>query len=330
MTIAPKLQLTLDTKAAIKSALIAKGAEPTDVFSTYPALIESLATAGIATPQIIAPMDGAGQVSQQPIITATLYFSADPDDGHAASTWEFASDSGFANILHTSGRDTINLESYDLSAAGYSFPQDTRVYCRVTYESQSGVEQASPVIFFTAGIVAGAVIDGDIVVAQSGGFWLLAAPAAKRARLPWGLSGTDTILTNVTSSATPDADSGEYNTSVLVSSQYNAVTGEGQTTGSPAAQHCYEMGYALPNKEDLDLLFINKSLIDSVDASGGEGTLSAIGNQAVPFSDGYILSSTEYDSDNAWNQRFSDGLKSGSGAKSSYGKWIAPVRYIPV
>lgn len=321
MATADKLQLTLNTKQAIKSALIAKGAEPADVFSTYPALIESLATTGIATPQIIAPMNGAVQVSQQPIITGTLYFSADPDDPHAASTWEFASDSGFANILHTSGRDTVNLESYDLSAAGYKLPGDTIVYVRLTYESQSGIEQTSPVTSFQiTDMYLGAVIDGDIVFSQLGGYWLLAAPATKRAQRKWGLYGTDTSLPN---NPSPDPNDGVYNTDVLTSSTYNSVNDGQGSTGAPAADYCRSLGedYFLPNQEELNEVFLNKDVIDEADTSGGANTLASFGTT-------YVWSSTEHSSALARIQSFSVGGQGGAYKHDEY--WVVPLWKIAV
>ncbi|MFI8748779.1 hypothetical protein ACIGG6_02065 [Vreelandella lionensis] len=329
MTIADKLQLTLNTKQAIKSALITKGAEPTDVFSTYPALIESLATQGIATPQIIAPMDGAVQVSQQPIITGTLYFSADPDDGHAASTWEFASDSGFTNILHTSGRDTVNLESYDFLANGAEFTESEPVYARVTYESESGIEQTSPVISFDVFVInPGDVIDGDIIVGRHQGDWILVAPATKRALRKWGLYRINLPLPL---NPVPDPNTGAYNTDVLTSPAYNSVSDGIGSVGSPAADYCRDMGYDLPNREVLDMIYQNRAIIDSSETTTGGKKLADIVNGGTAASNGYgyVWSSTlGHVTNNAMAHKFTDGnlLSSFRGDPL----WVVPVKRISI
>ena len=90
-------------------------------------------------------------MAQSPIVTGSRFSGLDPDgyaDVHVASTWEFASDAGFTNILHTSGRDTVNLFSYDLSEAGYSFDGGVTVYVRVSYEGASGNVAASAAVSF--------------------------------------------------------------------------------------------------------------------------------------------------------------------------------------
>lgn len=320
MTIASKLQLTLNNKNAVKLALQNKGANPTDVFSTYAGLIDGLATSGIATPQIISPINGATGVAQSPIVTGSRFSGLDPDgfaDVHVASTWEFASDSAFTNILHTSGRDTVNLESYDCSAAGFSFDGGVTVYARVTYEGQSGnVATSAAVSFETVLIAPGVVIDGDIVVDQLNGYWILAAPATKRAQMAWGLYDTDTSLPNISDAATPDPNSGEYNTDTLVNSYGSSAT---------AADYCrnqLDKPYDLPNKEELDFLYQHYAAIDAADESGGANTFASFGSS-------YIWSSTEYSSIGAWIQRFSDGSQFSSTNKDgSY--WVAPIRSIPV
>ena len=57
-TTADKLNLLLNTKADIKNALIEKGQEVSDVFSTYPDKIRA-----IKTGYITATDDGAGNVT---------------------------------------------------------------------------------------------------------------------------------------------------------------------------------------------------------------------------------------------------------------------------
>lgn len=312
MTIANKLQLTLDTKQQIKQALINKGAEPSDVFSTYPALIEDLSGAGIAKPSIISPLNGATGVSQFPIITGSAYggITEDGPDPHQDSLWEFASDSEFSNIVHTSGWTSTSLESYEIDGPE-RLDDGTIIYARVTYRGESGETNTSDPISFETGVIdIGVVIDGDIVYGQMGGDWLLAAPATFRAQRTWGSRGEDTSLPN---NPNPDPNTGEYNTDVLV------ARGAGK---HPAAELCRAEGYDLPNREELLLLVDNRAMIDAADTSGGSNTLASMGSELA-------WSSTEGSPDFARVVRVSDGHES-DGSKSAVAGWVVPVRRIPV
>jgi len=321
MTIADKLQLTLDNKNAVKLALQNKGANPTDVFSTYAGLIDGLATSGVTTPQIISPINGATGVSQSPIVTASRFSGLDPDgfaDVHVASTWEFASDAAFTNILHTSGRDTVNLDSYDTAAAGVKFEGIT-VYARVTYEGQSGnVATSAAVSFETIAIGLGVVIDGDIVAGQVDGYWVLVAPATKRGEMQFGLYGTVTSLRNLeTTYQASYPNSGEYNTDVLVS---------GYGSAAIAADYCrndLDKPYSLPNLHELKVVMQNYEAIDASDQSGGAYKLASMTT--------YIWTSTEYDSAIQWCIRLDDRFgytEDRTQAKSTV-RFVVPCRYIP-
>ena len=321
MTIASKLQLTLDNKNAIKLALQNKGAAPTDVFSTYAGLIDELATSGIATPQIIAPINGATGVAQSPIITASRFSGLDADgfaDVHVASVWTFASDAGFTNILHTSGRDTVNLESYDTFAAGVKFEGIT-VYARVTYEGQSGnTAIGSASMFETISIGPGTNIDGDIVIGENLGDWVLAAPATKRTTGIWGNDydsnlNRDDIVDGV------DPRTGTYNTDVLMG-----------TNDSPAAEYCRSIGYDLPNINVIEMIYENRAQIDAGDTSGGNQTLEAIcnGGSGTGTDSYYVTSSTAGRSNR--NVRC---VSFASGSSAELGRYmelrVIPVRRIP-
>ena len=327
MTIADKLQLTLDNKNAVKLALQNKGANPTDVFSTYAGLIDGLATSGIATPQIISPINGATGVAQSPIVTGSRFSGLDPDgfaDVHVASTWDFASDSAFTNILHTSGRDTVNLESYDCAAADVKFEGIT-VYVRVEYEGGSGeIAVSAAVMFETALIEPGVVIGGDIVVGQKNGYWLLAAPSSNRVLRIWGNQGDDTSLPN---SPNPDPNDGVYNTDVLVGSSSRA-----------AAMYCRTLGaeYFLGNIEEMYLIAINQEAIDSndpsLDGTTTQPTLANIG--AGTARDGSnsrsatrVWASTEFNADFATCVIFPD--NDATNTTKHFENWVIPFRRIP-
>jgi hypothetical protein len=295
---------------------------------------------GIAIPQILSPVNGASDVDQSPIITASTFNGIKEDstaDVHAASFWSFYSDVNLSNALHTSGRDTTNLTSYDLSVAGVSFDGGQQVFAKVEYEGENGALAASSTaVFSVIAITEGGLMDGDIVIGQRGGYWLLAAPANKRVLRRWGLYGTDTTLPN---NPVPDPNSGVHNTDALTSATYSSVNDGQGSIGAPAAEYCRSLGadYFLPNREDLDLVQQNQAAIDAADptvtGASAQPTLANIG--AGSARDGsnsrstpWVWSSTEFSSDYARRQRLSDGHES-YGSKN-YEFWVVPVRRVPV
>ena len=290
---------------------------------------------GVAIPFIISPLDGATGVAKSPIITASQFHGIKLDgtaDTHVASYWQFAADQAFTSIAYQSGRTTTDLTSIDLQAKGVQLDSG-RKYARVAYEGgEGGVSDWSPVIGFDVlAIGPGATIDGDIVVGQLNGFWILAAPATKRAIRRHGLYGTDTTLPNITSAATPDPNSGTYNTNVLTSATYANVN-DGYVTGAAAAKYCrfeLDKAYDLPNKEELNFLYQNRAAIDAADTSGGAVTLAKIGAGTAPGNaTPWIWSSTETSSYHSWYQRFSDGYQHYTNKDGEL--WVVPVRRISV
>lgn len=107
----------------------------------------------VQTPQIVSPLNGAVDVNPTPMLTGSAFIGrveGGAPDAHAASYWEIASDSQFANLIHTSGRVTDALTVYDLAAVPLTFEPETRFYARVRYESATGLLSAwSPVIDVT-------------------------------------------------------------------------------------------------------------------------------------------------------------------------------------
>ena len=137
----------------------------------------------VSAPEIIAPVSGATGVASSPIITASdfvgMLANGDPDT-HAASVWRFSTNAAMTNIVYTSGRTAADKTSIDLSGK-HSFSGDQTIYVDVEYEGGSGVKARSGVISFTVqAISVGGTYEGDVVIGQIDGDWLLAAPASKR------------------------------------------------------------------------------------------------------------------------------------------------------
>lgn len=320
MTIASELQGIVDAKAAIRQALDNKGLSTTDELSTYASLIDSLYAEGVVKPSIISPVNGAAGVSHFPMITASSYWAISESelDPHQDSLWEFASDAAFSNILHTSGWTAEQLENYEVARAD-RFDGGVSLYVRVTYRGESGDTSTSDPILFETGLIdIGSVIDGDIVYGQMGGDWLLAAPAEKRSQQRWGLYGIDTSLPNIWFGSDPNT--GKYNTDVLTGSEYNSVVDNQGFIGCPAAEYCRSLGYDLPNHYELNMLFLQREVVDDVDATDG---MRFSGLTAE------VLSSSERSSTEVRVVSFLNGTQ-GSANKNSFGRWVTPIKRVPV
>lgn len=277
----------------------------------------------IAPPEIVSPLSGAVLSTGAPVIVTSAFAGTGV---HLASRFQFATDALFTNIVHDSGRDTTNLLQYSLVAAGYSLPYGGTYYIRASHESSeagdSGFGAAVQVSVIAIG--PGAVIDGDIVVGQIDGDWLLIAPATKRSTpMSWGLMSIDTTLPNIASAESADPNTGKYNTDILVSPAYNTANDGQGNNGCPPAKFCRNMGYDLPNKEELKLIYQRRALIDADDTSGGSNTLAALAAY-----DQLAWSSTEGEVGSAWAHRFSDNhvYKQSKTA----GGFVLPVLRIPV
>ena len=281
----------------------------------------------IQTPTIVAPTNGTTDVVETPALTADTFACIGGADTHASSSWQVATDSGFTAVVWESLADSSNLESISVPAGELS--EDTTYYWRVKYTGTAyGDSEWSTVVSFTTEasfIGIGDVLpDGGIVACQHDGYWLVAAPATDRgADIKHGLYGTDTTLTNITDSATPDPQDGKLNTDVLTSATYSTIDdGEG-SVGCPAAEFCRDLGddWFLPNKDELSAMQAASATIDAADTSGGAHTFAAIGT-------GYMWSSTERNSAYSWSVRASDGYVSGSARL--VGSWVVPVRRISI
>ncbi|MCB9996124.1 MAG: DUF1566 domain-containing protein [Rhodospirillales bacterium] len=113
-----------------------------------------------------------------------------------------------------------------------------------------------------------------------------------RSTMPWN-NGNSTGY--VTTGITGTTD-GQGNTAALVAADSDSVVGGQQP--HQAAQYCNDLvanGYSdwyLPAKNELNTLYVNETAIGGFETSGS-----------------YYWSSTEFNLDNAWRQRFSDGYQ---------------------
>lgn len=135
MTTAARLQLTLDTKGAIKTALQSKGLTPNDVFSTYPAEIDQLFGEGIVTPALIEPVDGATGIVPGSVVLRSTVFASLPQGSLSQlwAQWQIASDSDFNTVVFDSGSDFTNLSS--INVPGDILNPGTTYYARVRHEA---------------------------------------------------------------------------------------------------------------------------------------------------------------------------------------------------
>jgi hypothetical protein len=167
-------------------------------------------------------------------------------------------------------------------------------------------------------------VDGDIFVGTLGDYDIFVANATWRVAREWAsgaLYGTDSTLSNISMVSEADPQSGYDNTLTLVSN----------FTDADAAQYCYDNGYFLPNKEELNLIYNNADLIDNSDTSGGTNLLGSIASGTVTDTDnGYsgteAWTSTEYDAYLTWARSFTDGAQD---TLSKYQvRWVIPVRRV--
>lgn len=283
----------------------------------------------ISAPEIISPLNGATGVSNQPILQTSAYAGSGT---HVASRFRIASDAAFTGIVHDSGRVTSDLLSYSLAAAGVSLTLGGTFYAQASHESSDvGDSGYGPTVMFVVRQMgAGVVIDGDIVAGQftdpetSVAYWLLAAPATKRAQRAWGLEGTDTSLYNSFQTSETDPKSGLGNTGVLTSATYSGVNDTKGSIGAPAARYCateLDKAYFLPNKQELWLVQANKAAIDGADLSGGANTLASIGAA-------YCWTSSENNGLGSFVVRMSDAATQANDKSAQ--SWVIPCRRIPV
>lgn len=282
----------------------------------------------VSAPKIIAPVNGATNVASSPIITASAFVgmlaNSDPDT-HAASVWRFSTNSAMTNIIYTSGRTTSDKTSIDLSGK-HSFSGGQTIYVDVEYEGGSGVKARSGVISFTVqSISVGGTYEGDVVVGQVDGDWLLVAPASLRVLRTWNDGSSSYVDTPLPNDPNPDPNTCTHNTNVLV----------GLSQDHRAAQYARSIGYDLPNRQALQMIYDNRAAIDAADESISGGTVQpSLANIAANTardgantrSTAVVWSSTEDSSTSARYLYFFSG--SWSYGHKNYESWVVPVRRI--
>ncbi|MCV6588053.1 MAG: DUF1566 domain-containing protein, partial [Marinobacterium sp.] len=274
-------------------------------------------TAVMAAPSVLTPI--AGTIALQPVITASTY-SVSPAgyDTHTHSQCQVRATDG--SVLWDSGEVSATTEF----AVSSALPAETDVDIVVRYKgSRLGWGNWSALARRTTQAAGGAGVvypDGGIGGPVVGGYRLIVASAAQRGQsVRHGLYGTDTSLTNITNSSTPDPQSGYDNTNTLINGYSGVNDGQG-STGPAAAQHCRDLGsdWYLPNKDELAAIVAMADEIDAADSSTGL-SFADIGNS-------YIWSSSEYNSLGSWVVRASGGSIYGYNRSDVYA--VVPVRRV--
>ncbi|MDB9910024.1 DUF1566 domain-containing protein [Flavobacteriales bacterium] len=136
-------------------------------------------------------------------------------------------------------------------------------------------------------IAIGSTYQGGIVFWLDGnGGGLIAAPTDQSSGAQWGCFGT-----NITGAGGTAIGTGTQNTIDIINA--NCTFSNGSPTAADICANLTLGGYSdwfLPSKDELNEMYLNKAAI------GG-------------FANDYYWSSTEYDSDDAWVQNFSDGYQ---------------------
>ncbi len=165
---------------------------------------------------------------------------------------------------------------------------DTTYYVRA-YATNSGGTTYGDEVSFYSGKTFGTVHEGGLVFYNDGdGHGLVTAPESTEWQKQWGKYGT--LVTNTETSL----GTGSSNTIKILT-----VLNEAPVETDRAAQVCdtlTEGGYSdwfLPSKDELNLMYLN------LKANGFGGFIAS-----------YYWSSSEYNADGTWSQRFSDGYQS--------------------
>ena len=287
----------------------------------------------VRKPAILAPSNNAtGMMDGITITTSAFETLPNGMDTQLSASYQIASDELFTTIVQESLDDESNLTEITFSSGVLS--ESGVYYLRARHTGNTiGDSEWSDTVKITMAdsfYGEGAVMpDGGIMFAQDSGDWLVCAPATMRAIRKWGLYSTDTSLPN---DPDPDPNTGEYNTDVLTSATYNSINDGQGSIGSPAADYSRSVGdgsYSLPNRQELDLIYQKRAIIDAADTSGGAVTLAAIGAGSAPGNTTpNVWSSTEYSANNARFQTFSSGASHTNVKTLEY--WVVPVRRISV
>mgnify|MGYP000539303466 CR=1 FL=1 len=137
---------------------------------------------------------------------------------------------------------------------------------------------------------------GIVFHVTNGGLNGLEAAPVDQATAPWNCFGTDVAsVDNIACAGTPDSNSGAVNTPLI------AVACGG--AAAVAAVYIWPNGQAdgfLPNKEELNLLYAQRNVVGS-------------------FASNNYWSSSENNSNNAWNQNFDNGNQNDNNKNNTLG-----------
>jgi len=228
---------------------------------------------------------------------------------------------------------SIGLSGQDFEIRADNYPENSvnngRVWFNTTSNKlvccQNGVlkELKMATGGSSGGLIGTRTANGDIIFARVGSYYLACAPASKRTQKQWGLSETNTGLTDagVENRARDYEGTSPYFTPK--SGFSNSQTLDSYGASAEANQWCRDQtgaSYFLPSKEELLLMYLNMALIDSLDVSGGTYTFNYLA-QATCWS------STECDITTAYIMYMKIGFSQTSLKSAS--AWVCPCTRIP-
>jgi hypothetical protein len=213
------------------------------------------------TPVIITPTITSGSILNGAVAQCTAYFSPAGVAFHSA-IWQIAEDDNFTQglLVYPFTDNAITMVIPNIPCRPY--------YLRVRHVDVEGKQSdwSIPMRFTPTGMYPGAIMqNGDIVVGQYNGKWLLVAPASKRkASAVWGPNGTG-FGASSTDGAANQANMGWVNPN---DPRVDFRPGGGWRASEAFNwMHLAGPEYYLPSTQELDLILTNRTLIDSVDES---------------------------------------------------------------
>jgi hypothetical protein len=97
-------------------------------------------------PTILIPTNGAIEIGPFVTITSSEYKAAPGGNTHNSSSWEIASDAGFANILYSNYANVTDKTQWSINTV---LPVNTTLYVRVKYHGSIQTSEWSPISVMT-------------------------------------------------------------------------------------------------------------------------------------------------------------------------------------